>query len=421
MCISIEIPRVKSRGNLGPQSRVVYITQEYSQPKTPLPYYILFCKDANEKMIAIASRSPIIGEQNKIRMSKKIIFQNDPRPFRNTLDKRVKEYFAHNDIAQTGDWRLYTKTVALLVGFALVYLGVVLWSSSALLSVSLFVPLGLLTAMIGFNIMHDGAHGSYSTSDLINTIAARSADICGLSSYLWHEKHNLKHHTYTNVEGADEDIDFGNALRVHKGNPLKWYHKFQYIYGGALYGLTSLNWLLYGDYVKWFSKRNAKKTTQDHLVFWLGKLSNLTIFLFIPIYCIGLHHALLGFAIFHMTLGLTLAYVFQMAHVVEETAFITPSNETEKSIIESEWMVHQVQTTANFAMKSKVINWLVGGLNYQIEHHLYPRISHIHYPKISAIVQQTCKEFNVTYNAFPTYISALRSHFRLLKKMGRVA
>jgi len=387
-------------------------------------------------MIAISSQSPMIEQQNKMHMSKKIIFRNDPRPFRDALDKRVKEYFTCNGIAQTGDRRLYIKTATLLASFALVYLGIISWSSlasfalvhlgiswssPALISVCLFVPLGLLTAMIGFNIMHDGAHGSYSTSSLVNTLAARSADVCGLSSYLWNYKHNIQHHTYTNVEGEDDDIDFGKALRVHKGKPLHWYHKFQYIYGGGLYALTSLNWLLYGDYVKWFSKRNAKKTTQDHLVFWLGKLSHLTIFCFIPIYCIGLSHALLGFALFHMTLGLTLAYVFQMAHVVEETSFITPSNETDKSIIESEWMLHQVHTTANFAMKNKVISWFVGGLNYQIEHHLYPKISHIHYPKISSIVQQTCKEFNIRYNAFPTYMDALRSHFRLLKKMGTVA
>jgi linoleoyl-CoA desaturase len=354
-------------------------------------------------------------------MDKKIVFQNDPRPFRNALDTRVNEYFTHNNIKRTGDHRLYSKTFLILVGFILTYIGVVSLSTPGIWSILLCIPLGLCTAAIGFNIMHDGAHGSYSRSKTLNTLAARTADLCGLSSYNWYQKHNIKHHTYTNVEGVDEDIDFGNALRVHDGNTLRWFHRYQHIYGACLYALTSVNWLLYGDYAKWFAHDSTKKTRVDHLVFWLGKLGNITLFLFIPMYCVGVTYALCGFVLFHITLGLTLAYVFQMAHVVEETTFTVPPNNTEKNTIESEWMVHQVQTTANFAMKNRFINWWVGGLNYQIEHHLYPKISHVHYPALSEIVQKTCHEFGIQYTAFPTYIGALRSHFRLLKKMGSVA
>jgi linoleoyl-CoA desaturase len=282
------------------------------------------------------------------------------------------------------------------------------------------IPLGLLTAAIGFNIMHDGAHGSYSRFEIVNQIAAWFGDICGLSSYNWHIKHNIKHHTYTNVEGNDEDIDFGNALRVHSGNEIRWYHEYQHVYGALLYSLTSINWLLGGDYAKWFGHNGSKKRPLDHIVFWGGKLVNFTVFLFIPMYCVGVEYALYGFLLYHLTLGLTLAYVFQMAHVVEETIFIMPMERMKKEVIENEWMVHQVKTTANFAMNNKGISWFVGGLNFQIEHHLFPRISHIHYPALSVIVQKTCDEFGIIYTAFPTYIGALRSHFRLLRKMGKL-
>ena len=82
------------------------------------------------------------------------------------------------------------------------------------------------------------------------------------------------------------------------------------------------------------------------------------------------------------------------------------------------WAIHQLYTTANFSPKNILVNWYVGGLNFQIEHHIFPHISHVHYRKIASIIKSTAKEFNLPYNEFKTVRSALLSHFKFLKKMG---
>jgi len=126
----------------------------------------------------------------------------------------------------------------------------------------------------------------------------------------------------------------------------------------------------------------------------------------------------LGFVCMHVAMGLTLALVFQLAHVVEHVEFVAAAG-AEHTLVENEWAIHQIKTTANFAPKNKFINWYVGGLNYQVEHHLFPRISHVHYPAISSIVQKTCKEFNLPYNTFSTFTGSLASHFKMMYLLGR--
>ncbi len=80
---------------------------------------------------------------------------------------------------------------------------------------------------------------------------------------------------------------------------------------------------------------------------------------------------------------------------------------------------YQVKTTANFARRNKIISWYVGGLNFQVEHHLFPRVSHVHYPAISRIVKETCQKFNIPYNEFRTMSGAIASHFRMMRELGR--
>lgn len=137
----------------------------------------------------------------------------------------------------------------------------------------------------------------------------------------------------------------------------------------------------------------------------------------LPIYLIGFLPWLIGFLSLAMFAGFILSIVFQLAHTVEETAFPVPSGDTNR--IEEEWAIHQIQTTANFATRNKLISWLVGGLNFQIEHHLFPKISHVHYPAISKIIKKTCDEFNVKYIEYKKMRHAIVSHALYLKKMGR--
>jgi linoleoyl-CoA desaturase len=176
------------------------------------------------------------------------------------------------------------------------------------------------------------------------------------------------------------------------------------------------------DYLKYFSRRIhntdiRKMEVRDHLLFWTGKLFFIAVYIAIPVAVVGWKVWFVGFMTAQFAMGLTLALVFQLAHVVEEAEFKAVGADPVR--IENEWAIHQVLTTANFAARNRIVTWMVGGLNYQIEHHLFPRISHVHYPALSRIVQETCARFGLPYNYFPTTRMAIASHYRFMREMGR--
>ncbi|MEP7266615.1 MAG: acyl-CoA desaturase [Saprospiraceae bacterium] len=351
-----------------------------------------------------------------------IRFSNNNAQFFITLKGRVNDYFEDNKIKMTGNYKLYIKTFLLMSALLGIYSWLVFFTpQNIFLALSLCGVLGLLFAGVGFNVMHDGAHGSYSSKSWLNQMMAYSLEFMGGSSYLWKLKHNVAHHSFTNIEGMDEDIDILPLMRVNKGQKKIWIHRFQHIYSFLLYGLTYVTWIYFNDFKKYFL-RKIKETNvpkfplKDHIVFWGTKLTYLAIFLAIPIWQVGLWYTLLGYGIMVFICGVFIAFTFQLAHVNEETEFVIPVGD--KYTIENEWAVHQIVTTTNFATKQKWHGWFWGGLNYQIEHHLFPRISHIHYPAISKIVKQTCSEFNVAYKEFPTVVSAIYSHLVYLKNLG---
>jgi linoleoyl-CoA desaturase len=223
------------------------------------------------------------------------------------------------------------------------------------------------------------------------------------------------------VDGVDDDINNMPFMRQCSSQPWKPMHRFQSIYMFLLYGFTSL-FMFFMDYIKYFSKKVyttplKKMDVKEHLIFWFGKIFFIVVYIIIPIALLGWKAWLVGFLISQFTLGMTLAVVFQLAHVVEHAEFEAAGVDPVK--IENEWAIHQVKTTANFAFSNKVITWFVGGLNYQIEHHLFPRISHIHYPAISKIVRETCEKFDLNYIYFPTTRAAIASHVRFMHQMGR--
>lgn len=354
----------------------------------------------------------------------KIRFASNP-DFFHELRKRIDGYFKENNIAKTGDIRLYVKTIILLSTLVALYVWLVFYTpSSVWLSVLLCALMGVNMAAIGFNVMHDGAHGSYSSNSKINGLMGFALNVMGGNVYIWKLKHNVNHHTYTNIEGHDDDIDIKPFIRIHKDQEKKSFHKFQHYYGFFLYGLTYIMWVYYNDFDKYFRRKVSaltpmkKMSMAEQIKFWASKLVYTFMFIVLPTILIG-WPAIVGFLIMCAVTGIFIAIVFQLAHVVEETEFVAPTNEIET--LENEWAVHQLHTTVNFSTKSKFLNWLLGGLNFQVEHHLFPSISHVHYPSLNKIVKETCAEFNVKYKEYPTFFQAVRSHFAHLKQVGRAA
>jgi linoleoyl-CoA desaturase len=352
----------------------------------------------------------------------KVAFSNNNTSFTITLKKRVDEYFASGNMEYTGGSKLYAKTFILISSAVLLYGLLVFANLPAYVSLPLCGLMGLVFAGIGFNVMHDGGHGSYSQKRWVNEVMSYSLNLLGGNAYLWKIKHNNNHHSFTNIEGMDEDIDIRPYMRTSADQERKWYHKYQHRYWILLYCMVYFAWIYMKDFKKYFSGKIAdttfkKMSTSEHIIFWGSKLIYVAIFLVVPMLKIGVLPTLAGYAIMSAVCGLTLGIIFQLAHVIEGTSVHSVSDEPVRQM--DDWTIHQLSTTANFSTRSKVISWFAGGLNFQVEHHLFPRISHIHYPALNKVVKEVCAEYDVKYMEYPTFFQALRSHVAYLKLVGR--
>lgn len=347
-------------------------------------------------------------------------FQSSAQSFHSELKARITNYFQEVGASTTGNYQLFLKAIILVVSFLIVYTHLVFFTPGPVLALLECVILGGLTASIGFNVMHDGAHGSFSRYPWINKLAALSLNFLGANVFMWNTKHNVIHHAYTNIDGIDDDLDARPFLRLCKTQKYYKMHRYQHIYFWLAYSLLYLFWVFFTDYKKYFTGKVGsmplkKMALSDHISFWGFKLLHLFLFVILPIYMIGFWPWLVGFLVYTMFAGIVLSIVFQLAHTVSETHFPEPVNNK----IEDEWAIHQLKTTANFATDNKIISWLVGGLNFQIEHHLFPKISHIHYPQISKIIREACREYGIAYIEHPRMTTAVASHISHLRNLGK--
>ncbi|MBI3511237.1 MAG: acyl-CoA desaturase [Bacteroidetes bacterium] len=356
----------------------------------------------------------------------RIRYANKQRQFLQTLQSRVDTYFKSNEIKRTGGFRILMKTFLMLGFFLAPYFlmifGVVsVWWGLLLLSIAM----GAGMAGVGLSVMHDANHGSYSNNKVLNRVMSFSMNFIGGHYLNWQIQHNMLHHTFTNIEGHDEDIAPLGFLRFSPHAPYRKIHRFQYLYAWFFYGMMTLMWITTKDFqqLSRYNKRGLVKAAKKSYAMQLFILTASKVFYYawvvvLPLYVMNISwwEFLIGFLSMHFTCGLILAMVFQPAHVIEETSYPKPDA---SGNMENDWAVHQLFTTANFAPKNWLLSWYVGGLNYQVEHHLFPSVSHIHYKKISPIVKQTAEEFNYPYISKRTFIGALVSHTRLLREFGR--
>jgi len=345
-----------------------------------------------------------------------------PRSFHAELKRRTTAYFAATGTAPTGNGALLRKAVLLVGSLVALYVHLVFFTPPLGWALAECVLLGGVLAGIGFNVMHDGAHGSFSRHHWLNRCAAFTLNVCGGSVYMWEAKHNGIHHMYTNIAGLDDDLDIRPWMRLTPDQPYHRAHRFQHLYFWFFYGLLYISWIFITDYQKYFTRRIGPVALRpmsrpDHLIFWGFKLLNLVLYVGLPVYCVGWGGWALGFGLTGAVAGFVLSIVFQLAHTVEQAAFPVPAADTRQ--LADEWAIHQLRTTANFATHNRVISWLVGGLNFQVEHHLFPKISHVHYPALSRILRQTCQEFDLPYQEYPRMRTAVASHVALLRQLGR--
>lgn len=353
----------------------------------------------------------------------KYAFAQGSSPFFKELKNKVDTYFTHNGMHTSGNRKLLAKGVIQILSGIILYSVLVFFTPPAAVAILLCIALGINLAIIGFNVMHEGGHQTFSRKSWVNNVSAYSLNVLGGITYYWKIKHNVNHHTYTNVDGIDSDIDVKPFMRLHHGQPWRWFHRFQHIYWVFLYSLSYLAWIFYEDFLKYFrdrisgGKEKLRMPVKEHLIFWLTKIMYVIVYIVVPIIMVGFLPWLIGFIVVTLVCGLATSVVFQLAHVVEGTQFHSLHDEPGTK---HEWAIHQVVSTANFGTKSKFLHWLLGGLNFQVEHHLFPRISHVHYPAINQYVQQVCREYNIAYTEYSSMLQAIVSHVVHLRKLGQM-
>lgn len=349
---------------------------------------------------------------------------NGDNSFHRELRRRVDAEFKRSGTRQRDSAQMYLKTAIILGVFALAYVALVFLADSWWQGLLPGLVLGIAMAAIGFNIMHDGGHQAYSERRWVNRLMALALDLVGGSSYIWQWKHARFHHTWVNVAGHDSDIDLGVLGRLSPQQPRRPWHRWQHLYLWPLYGVTAIRWHLYGDFRDMATGTVGERPFDrpkgwDLAGFVGGKLVFFTLAFGLPLFFHSLGTVLLFYALVSAVAGVLLALVFQMAHVVEEAAFPLPDASGRQ--METPWAIHQLQTTVDFARGNRVLGWLIGGLNFQVEHHLFPRISHVHYPLVARVVEDACREFGVTYREHRTFGAGIASHYRLLRRLGRSA
>ncbi len=351
----------------------------------------------------------------------KVTFSREKSGFFDEMRKKVDEYFSTNCIKKTGNYKIYVKSAIFFLSAVFSYFVILFSAAPPLVLLFFCVVLGASFAAIGFNVMHDGAHGSYSSKKWLNELVAYSLNLMGGNAFIWKAKHNLNHHSYTNIEGMDDDIDIEPWVRTHHDQPRRWYHRYQHIYALALYGITYVNWIFLGDFKKYFTGKIGdtdlqKMNLKEHLVFWVSKISYVFLFIVLPIIKLGFWEVVIGYTVMSFVCGFILGIVFQLAHLMEGAEFPMPAEDSNQ--METNWVRHQIATTVNFATTSRMVFWFTGGLNFQIVHHIFPKISHVHYRKINVLIRETCGKFGIKYTEYPSMWSAICSHVSYLKRMG---
>ncbi|WP_271711654.1 fatty acid desaturase family protein [Marinigracilibium pacificum] len=342
--------------------------------------------------------------------------------FEKSLHKRVNNYFKKNNKSRFGNSSLIYKTIIMLSTFfiplIIINTGIV---ENTLLLFTLYIISGIGMAGVGMGVMHDAIHGSYSKNPKINKYVGYSMNLIGANAKIWRIQHNVLHHTYTNIDHADDDIHTPFFLRFSPNAKKHWIHRFQHLYVWFFYSLTTLSWITLKDFInlirykkKGLVKENMSKAMLRILA-WKGLYYSYALVLPLIMVSLPAWIIILAFLSMHLVTGLCISFVFQTAHVMPNTEYpLADSN----NHLKNSRMVHQMATTTNFAPKSRFFSWLIGGLNFQVEHHLFPHISHVHYHQISKIVERTANEYNIPYLSYDNFWIAIKAHFKMIKKLG---
>ena len=357
-------------------------------------------------------------------MSIRVTFsERDGEAFAADLKERVGAYFASRHLSQKANAGMVLKTVIMWSTVFVPYVLILAGGLPPLAMLALCIVMGIGMAGVGFSVAHDALHGAYSANPRVNAALGLSFDMLGANGYMWRLTHNVIHHTYTNIHGIDEDLEISPILRLSPHSKRLGIHRWQHLYAPLAYSLATLNWVFVKDFDQFLRRDLGPYQNKRHpasqvatlvvmkLAYYLWTIALPLLVLDIPLWQFAV-----GYVALHFTAGLILGVVFQLAHVVEQTEHPVPAA---GGLMPYHWTIHEMLTTANFCNGNRLLTWYVGGLNHQIEHHLFPKTCSVHYPRIAVIVRELAAKHGVPYLHNPTLADAIGSHWRTLRTLGR--
>jgi linoleoyl-CoA desaturase len=356
-----------------------------------------------------------------------IKFPNTKNPlFINELREKVNTYFETNQISKQGNAELMIKTLVMFLLY-MAPLGILLSGMVTSLPVMFlaWILMGLGMSGVGLSVMHDANHRSFSRKSWVNSLFEKSMYLLGGFPLIWQHQHNTMHHGYTNIDGFDEDIEQGALFRFSPHRPLNKLHRYQHLYFWFFYSLSTLSWITVKEFKQLarYRRENVKlrsKKSYNRLLFELilSKLIYYVIFLVLPLLFIPFswYWIVAGFAVMHFVCGLSLSLIFGAAHIMPDAMYPLPDENQE---MENNWAIHQLLTTTDFSPRNKAFTWFIGGLNFQVEHHLFPNISHVHYPAIAVMVKEAAHKHGLPYHVQSNFYDAVKNHVNMLRQLGR--
>lgn len=349
----------------------------------------------------------------------------DAHPFHTQVWARSEAWFKAHGKTRFGGPALYWKTAFWLAAYWGMYaliLSKLLPFPAALLA---WCGFGFAMLLLSLNIGHDASHGCFSPHRRVNAAFAYVFELIGTSNYLWAIMHNRAHHGYVNLHVNDVAIQTEPLLRLSPDAPHYPWQRWQHLYAIPLYSVSTLFWVLLKDF-RFIAKDHigpfdTRRHPWHQYVQLVGfKILYIGYVVLVPWLWGGipLVQVLVGFVVMHLTMGITLGLTFQTTHAVEETQdprWLGPD------AIDSTWAIHVLSSTSDFATQSRLLNFLFGGLNCHVAHHLFPNISHVHYPEISKIIEEVARAHGLPYIQNKHMWAAALSHLRYLKRLGQEA
>ncbi len=338
------------------------------------------------------------------------------------IKERARQYFAEYN-SKNGNVALWLKTISLVLLIGLSYYSLLHAASFIDLILSYFA-FGFFFLVLGINIGHDAAHNCVTGNRRADNILFQLIfGLQGLSGYVWKIRHNFSHHIFPNIYDNDTDLEISKWVLLSPHAKQMAIHKYQHLYAPLMYMWFSLSWIFYVDLAMLFKKQHAnlklsKVPVLEVIKLIVIKLTYLFTFLLLPAIMTGLPflHIFMAYLIMNFTVSVFLAFTFYISHHVLETKYAEAKYDN--TVVNTSWIRHQIVSTSDFSTDSRLGNYIFGGFNLHVAHHIFPEVSHIHYPALTKIIKKTLEENELPWYKSFSFYNGVISHLSLLKKNG---